>query len=310
MATNQGSRAKPSFDAWPALPWDAWKDTCVTLHMWTQIVGKVKLRLSPFLNEWWHVALHPGARGLTTGLIPYPAGAFDATFDFIGQRLQLRTSDGAARDLRLEPRSVADFYQELMAALRDLNIEVTINTIPDEVAERIPFEQDREHTSYDSDYVQRWWRLVLQTANVLDQYRSPFVGKSSPVQFWWGGFDLAHTSFSGRPSNPPPRGSRMYRIAEDQENISCGLWMGAGRFAGPVFYSYTFPQPPGLQTAAVRPDPARHDPELGEFVLLYDEVRQAPHPEALLLAFFQSAYEAGASLADWPRERLESQVSK
>jgi hypothetical protein len=200
---------------------------------------------------------------------------------------------------------VADFYHEFMSALRELGIEVAINTIPDEVEERIPFEQDREHTSYDTEYVQRWWQIVVQTAKVLDRYRPPYVGKSSPVHFWWGGFDLNHTRYSGRPSNPPPEGSRMYRLAENQENISCGFWPGAERYPEPIFYSYAYPAPAGCDTVSIGLPPAYYDNDLREFVLRYEDVRQAQDPEALLLEFFRRTYEAEATLAGWDREALE-----
>ncbi len=310
MERAPGDTGQQSEEEWPALPWAAWGESCTTLHMWTQIAGKVKLRLAPWLNEWWQVALQLTARGLTTGPMRSGAGAFDLSFDFFRDRLEFRTSAGGARDLQLGPRSVADFYQEFMATLGELEIDVTINTLPDEVEQRIPFDQDREHAAYDAEYVRRWWRIILQTAGVLEEYRSPFVGKSSPVHLFWGGFDLTHTRFSGRPSTPPPHGSRMYRLAEDQENISCGFWPGAGKFAEPIFYSYTYPAPPGCETAPIGPPPASYCGDLGEWILGYEHVRTAADPATTLLEFFRSTYEAGAALAHWDRHALERPVPR
>jgi hypothetical protein len=295
--------------AWPPLPWEAWQDTCETLHMWTQVVGKVKLELTPFLNEYWHVALYITARGMATGPIPHGDRAFDVVFDFVDHNVQIRASDGAARALPLRPRSVADFYREFMAALRAVGVDVAINTTPTEVPNPIPFEQDQAHAAYDPAYVNRWWRIQLQTVKVLQRYRSSFVGKSSPIHFYWGSFDLNATRYSGRPTTPPP-GPRFFRLSEDQENVACGFWAGnptlsESPFREPAFYSYTYPQPPGLKEASIRPDAAYYAPDLGEFVLRYEDARQAGSPDQAILDFFQSTYEAGATLGGWDRATLE-----
>ncbi|HTE86039.1 MAG TPA: DUF5996 family protein, partial [Dehalococcoidia bacterium] len=297
-------------ETWPPLPLEEWQETLHTLHMWTQIAGKVKLRLSPFLNEWWQVALHLTARGLTTATIPSPSGVFQIDFDFIDHHLYVRTSDGDVKAVPLAARSVAGFYEELMGALRSLGIGVEINTTPDEVEERIPFEQDEQHASYDLEYVGRWWQIILRTSRVLETYRSTFVGKSSPIHFWWGGFDLSETRFSGKPATRPSGAGRMMRISEDQENFSVGFWAGSTKLGGPAFYSYMYPEPPGVRSASISPAAARFGENLGEFNLAYDDVRLAADPEAMILEFFRSSYETCASLAKWDRSRLEQPVPK
>jgi hypothetical protein len=301
--------ATQTTDPWPALPWDAWGDTCQTLHMWTQVVGKVKLELTPFLNHFWEVGFHLTGRGMTTGLIPYADRAFDVTFDFLDHNLAIQASNGATRTLPLSPRSVADFYQEFMAALQAIGIEVAVNTTPSEVLNPIPFEHDRAHASYDPAYVERWWRVQVQTAKVLQRYRSPFVGKSSPILFYWGSFDLNVARYSGRPAEPPP-GPVFFRLAENQENVACGFWPGnptfrETAFREPAFYAYTYPEPAGFKEAAVRPGPAYFNAELGEFVLHYEDARRADAPDEAILDFFQSVYEAAATLARWDRAALE-----
>jgi len=299
--TQQGDRA----ERWPALPYEAWKGTCQTLHMWTQIVGKVRMALSPFLNHWWHVTLYVTPRGLTTSAIPYHGGTFDVTFDFIEHNLCMRTSEGTTKALPLIPRSVAAFYREFMDCLGALGIEVTINTLPSEVQNPIRCDIDEVHASYDPLYAQRFWRILTQTATVMQRFRSPFVGKSSPVHFFWGSFDLAVTLFSGRRAPERPGADRMMREAMSHEEISCGFWPGNDSFPTPAFYAYTSPEPPGLPTAAIRPQEAFYSRELGEFLLRYEDVRNASSPEEALLAFFQSTYEAGATLGQWDREALE-----
>ena len=294
--------------SWPPLPLEAWQDTYDTLHMWTQIVGKVKLELCPYLNEWWEVALHPTARGLTTLPMPTERGALEMSFDFVDHNLRLNTTAGAVKAMPLIPRSVADFYHELMAALRALGVEVTINTLPDEVEHPIPCDQDHVHASYDPEYATRWWRILIRASKVFARYRSPFVGKSSPVQFFWGSFDLSETRFSGRPAEPPKGANHITRLAEDQENIAAGFWPGGGKVDGPAFYAYTYPEPAGFKTARVKPSSAYYNADLGEFILMYDDMRQADSPEETLLAFLQSTYEAGANLAHWDRQRLERPV--
>ncbi len=292
-------------EAWPELPLDAWRETCDTLHMWTQVVGKVKLELCPFLNEWWEVPLQLSARGLTTSTIPFDRGAFTIDFDFLDHNLYIRASDGGLKCLPLMPRTVADFYAECLAALGALGIDVNLNTRPQQVEHPIPFEQDHEHASYDPVFVNRWWRILTRVGVVLERYRSGFVGKSSPVQFYWGDFDLSQTRFSGKPAQPPKGANRRGRFTEDQENVTAGFWPGGAKLPEPAFYSYTYPAPAGYQTASVRPAAAYFDANLGEFVLSYDDVRRSDHPEAAILAFLQSTYEAGATLAHWDRSALE-----
>jgi hypothetical protein len=301
LKTQQMDRA----ELWPALPYQAWKETYETLHMWTQIVGKVRMELSPFLNHWWHVTLYVTPRGLTTSAIPYHGGSFDVTFDFLEHNLFMRTSEGTAKALPLIPRSVAAFYREFMDCLQALGIQVTINTLPSEVANPIRCDEDEMHASYDPLYAQRFWRILTQTATVMQRYRTPFLGKSSPVHFFWGSFDLAVTLFSGRRAPERPGADRMTREAYSHEVISCGFWPGNDLFPTPAYYAYTSPEPPGLPTAAIRPQEAFYSRELGEFLLRYEDVRNASSPEEALLAFFQSAYEAGATLGQWDREALE-----
>ena len=292
-------------ERWPALPYEAWRDTCQTLHMWTQIVGKVRMELSPFLNHWWHVALYVTSRGLNTSAIPYHGGSFDVTFDFLEHTLFIRTSEGTTKALPLISRSVAAFYREFMDCLFALGIEVTINTLPSEVQNPIHCDIDEVHASYDPVYAQRFWRILVQTQAVMQRYRSPFLGKSSPVHFFWGSFDLAVTLFSGRRAPEKPGADHMTREAMSHEEISCGFWPGNDSYPTPAFYAYTYPEPPGLSIASIRPQEAFYSQDLGEFLLLYEDVRNAPSPEQALLAFFQSTYEAGATLGQWDRQALE-----
>src|SRR6266851_5646063 len=299
--TQQGERA----ESWPALPFEAWRDTYETLHMWTQIVGKVRMELSPFVNHWWHVTLYVTPRGLTTSPIPYQGRTFAVNFDFIDHNLYILTSDGSSKTLPLIPRSVAAFYREFMACLHALGIEVTINTLPSEVRNPVRCDEDEVHASYDPIYANRFWRILVQTDTVLKRYRSPFLGKSSPVHFFWGSFDLALTFFSGRHASERPGADRMTREAYSHEVISCGFWPGDDRFPAPAFYSYTYPEPPGLKTASIFPGQAFYSPEFSEFILRYDDVRNSGEPEKTLTDFCQSTYEAGADLAHWDREALE-----
>lgn len=305
MSVDDPDTGGDTYEIWPALPLDAWRDSCDTLHMWTQVVGKVKLELCPFLNEWWEVALQVSARGLTTSTIPFARGAFSMDFDFLDHNLYIRTSDGAMKALPLMPRSVADFHAECMAALRALGIEVNLNTRPQQFQGAIPFERDRAHASYDPVYVGRWWRVLTRVALVMERYRSGFVGKSSPVQFYWGDFDLCVTRFSGRPAQPPTGANRRGRYTEDQENITSGFWPGGAKLPKPAFYSYAYPAPAGYKTASIRPTAARFDEKLGEFALDYDDVRRAANPEEMILDFLRSTYDVGATLANWNRKALE-----
>jgi hypothetical protein len=292
-------------DAWPSLPLEEWKDTYATLHMWTQIVGKVRLVLSPKINHWWQVPLYVTARGLTTTTIPHGAGTFEIDFDFIDHRLLVRTSDGVEKVLELRPRSVADFYQELMGTLSSLGIEVTITARPDEVPDPIPFAEDRVHASYDPEYANRFWRILVQVDRVFREFRARFTGKNSPVHFFWGSFDLAVTRFSGRRAPEREGADSITREAYSHEVISHGFWPGSGNIQYPAFYSYTAPEPPGLPQAQVRPAATFYNPETGGFVLPYDEVRLAQNPDEALMEFLQSTYEAGANLANWDRASLE-----
>ena len=292
-------------EPWPALPYEAWRETCQTLHLWTQIVGKVRMELSPFLNHWWHVALYVTPRGLTTSAIPYHSGSFDVTFDFLEHTLFIHTSEGTTKALPLIPRSVASFYRECMDCLRALGIQVTINTLPSEVRDPIRCDIDEVHASYDPLYAGRFWRILAQTATVMGHFRAPFLGKASPVQFFWGSFDLNVTLFSGRRAPERPGANRIEREAASHEAISCGFWPGNDLFPSPAYFAYTSPEPPGLRTAAIRPEQAFYSTDLGDFLLFYDDVRNAFSPDQALLAFFQSAYEAGATLGQWDREALE-----
>jgi hypothetical protein len=292
-------------EVWPALPYEEWKDTLDTLHMWTQIVGKVKLELVPFLNEWWQVAFTVTARGLTTSTIPFDHRVFQVDFDFIDHRLDIHVSDGSSRSIRLLPRSVADFYQEFMGALHALGLGVTITTNPVEVENTIPFDQDQVHAAYDASAVTRCWRILLQTDRLLQAYRTPFVGKSSPVLFWWGSFDLSETRFSGRQAPEREWPARWMALGADQEQASAGFWPGSGKVHEPAFFAYTYPEPPGCREAAIQPDAAYYHLDLSEFILPYDQVRVSPSPDQMILDFFQSTYEVGATLAGWDRAALE-----
>jgi peroxiredoxin len=292
-------------EVWPALPYQQWWDTLETLHMWTQIVGKVKLELAPFLNEWWQVGFTVTARGLTTSTIPFGRRVFQVDFDFIDHRVDIDVSDGSSRTIQLQPRSVADFFDELMGALKELGIQVQITTNPVEVENDVPFDQDQVHASYDAEYVSRWWHILLQVDRILQQYRTPFVGKNSPVLFWWGSFDLAETRFSGRPAPAREWPSRWMKLGAEQEQASAGFWPGSGKVQTPAFFAYTYPEPPGCRDAAIQPDSAFYHLDLSEFILPYEEVRQSPSPAQMILSFFNSAYEVGASLAGWDRAGLE-----
>jgi hypothetical protein len=292
-------------EPWPELPWHEWKDTAATLHMWTQIVGKTRLTLSPWQNHWWHVALYVSPRGLTTGTMPYDSGAFDIEFDFVDHRLLFRSSAGASRSLALRPKSVAAFYHEFLETLESMGIHIEIHAKPDEVSDPIPFAEDHQHAAYDPDYAHRFWRILLSCDTVFKRFRSGFIGKSSPVHFFWGSFDLAVSRFSGRPAPERPGADLITREAYSHEVISAGFWPGNGGFNEPAFYSYTVPDPPGLDSAPIRPGAAIYNRDLKEFVLKYEDVRTDRSPEQALLAFFESTYDAGATLSHWDRAALE-----
>ena len=299
-----------SAETWPDLPYERWKDTCATLHLWTQVVGKIRLAQSPWLNHSWHVPLYVTARGLTTSSIPYGERVFDIAFDFIDHALVLRVSEGGERRLPLRPRTVAEFYAEVMAMLDALRLSVRIDRVPNEIADAIPFDEDTKHSAYDPQYAQRFWRVLLQIDRVFSQFRTSFLGKCSPVHFFWGSFDLAVTRFSGRTA-PPHRGGvphmpdSVVREAYSHEVSSAGFWPGGTGAEYPVFYSYAYPEPQGFRAAPVRPAAASFNAVLAEFLLPYDAVRSAPDPDATLLDFLQSTYEAAADAAQWDRAALE-----
>lgn len=301
------SREKTIEELWPALPFETWADTCETLHMWTQIVGKVRLALSPHVNHWWQVPLYVSARGLTTSPIPYKQSMFEVNFDFIDHNLSIITSDGTSKTLPLISRSVARFYLEFMGSLQALGIQVSINTLPSEVQNPIRCDEDHMHASYDPEYAHRFWRILVQTDRIFKEFRGRFIGKVSPVHFFWGSFDLAVTRFSGRLAPPRPEADSITREAYSHEVISHGFWPGNRAFPYPAFYSYTAPAPAGLELASIQPDRAFYSTEMGEFFLKYDDLRALEHPEQALLAFLQSTYEAGADLAHWDRKALERQ---
>ena len=291
---------------WPELPLEAWKDTYATLHMWTQIVGKVRLALSPKINHWWEVPLYVTSLGLTTSPIPYDGGIFEIHFDFIHHKLFMRTSQDAERVIALRPRSVADFYKEFMRCLESLGIHVKIWKMPCEVPNPIAFDQDTEHASYDPEYANRFWRILVATDEIFKEFRSRFIGKSSPVHFFWGSFDLAVTRFSGRRAPARPSADIITREGYSHEVISVGFWPGDGEvIKDAAFYAYAAPEPAGFKDSAVQPPQAFYSAEKNEFFLMYEDVRRSKSPEQALLDFCQSTYDAGANLAHWDRAELE-----
>ncbi|PZR71688.1 MAG: hypothetical protein DLM73_15425 [Chthoniobacterales bacterium] len=301
--------AAESKDVWPALPFAEWKETSATLHMWTQIVGKVRLALAPWTNHSWHVTLYLTARGLTTSPIPFGARLFEIRFDFVDHQLRLLTSDGGLKIIPLAPQSVAQFYRAVTGALRDLGLEVKINTTPNEVDPAIPFEKDEEHSAYDPEYANRFWRVLLQSDRVFKEFRAEFCGKCSPVHFFWGSFDLAVTRFSGRSAPQHPGGvphlpDAVAREAYSHEVSSLGFWPGNAMMPEPIYYSYAYPAPKGFAEAKVQPAAANYHPQLKEFVLPYEAVRQAAVPDQALLDFARSTYDAASTLGDWDRAAL------
>jgi Family of unknown function (DUF5996) len=290
---------------WPPLPFAEWENTCDTVHMWTQIVGKTRMAKEPLLNHWWNVALYVTPVGLTTSSIPYKQTAFEIEFDFVSHQLRIRTRDGERSVIGLYARSVADFYREYMSALSSLGVKVRINRTPAEFDDTTPYDEDHHHASYDVEYVERFRRILIATDRTLKEFRTRFLGKSSQVHFFWGSFDLAVTRFSGRPVPDQPNVDPITREAYSHEVISCGFWPGDRRFKNPAFYSYSVPAPPGLALEPVRPKAAHWDQQLGEFILAYDDVRITDSPRAAILEFCQSTYEAGAKLANWDRTALE-----
>jgi len=292
-------------ECWPALPLDSWKDTYATLHMWTQIVGKVRMCLTPLMNHWWNVPLYVTARGLTTSRMSYGERSLEIWFDFRQHQLIVDTSDGVRKMSQLAPRSVAEFYREFFEMLRSAGIEVEIWRMPVEIPDPIPFDQDQAHASYDPAAVEKFWRILMSVDSVFNQFRAGFIGKSSPVHFFWGSFDLAVTRFSGRRAPERPGADAMTREAYSHEVSSVGFWPGSGDIKGAAFYSYAAPEPQGFKDARVRPFGAFYQKQLGEFLLMYEDVRRTESPSKSLLDFCQSTYEAAANLGNWDRSGLE-----
>ncbi|MGV1013918.1 MAG: DUF5996 family protein [Methyloceanibacter sp.] len=295
---------------WPELPYAAWKDTYATLHLWTQMAGKIRMAQTPWINHSWHVVLYVSARGLTTSPIPYGHRTFELEFDFLKHVLRIVTDDGAVKEIGLLPRTVADFYAELMQTLSGLGLDIAIDEVPNEIPDAIPFSQDRLHASYDPDYAKRHWRLLLQAHRVMTLFRSSFIGKCSPVHFFWGSFDLAVTRFSGRkaplhPGGVPNLPDPVTQEAYSHEVSSAGFWPGNDALPYPAFYSYAYPEPAGFSTTPVRPKEAFYSQELREFILPYEAMRTASDPDRLLLDFLISTYEAAASNGNWDRAALE-----
>jgi hypothetical protein len=301
-------------EPWPPLDYSDWRDTAATLQLWTQIVGKVRLALTPWLNHGWQVPLYVSARGLTTSLIPAGALAIDIEFDFVEHRLVCRSSRGDVQTVALRPISVAQFYEEVMAALAALGVEVSIYAVPNEVADPIPFQEDQTHANYDADAARRFWQALVRVDRVLRLFRTGFIGKASPVHLFWGSFDLAVTRFSGRkaplhPGGVPGLPDRVTREAYSHEVSSAGFWPGGDAFPHAAFYSYAYPEPPGFRDRPM-PGGAAYDETLGEFVLRYDAVRRAPQPEAMLLDFLEASYAAAADCGRWNRAALECPLGR
>jgi hypothetical protein len=295
---------------WPDLPFAAWSETCDTLLLWTQIAGKVRIALAPLINHWWNATFRVSARGLFLRATPYKDGAFDIIFDFANHRLVIETSNGRAESFALKPMAVADFYAEFMPRLRRLGIDVHIRTMPCEIEPAIPFDQDRTHAQYDPAYAHKFWLALVQADRVMNEFRARFIGKVSPVHFFWGSFDLAVTRFSGRIAPPPKSvipgvGSWVMAEAYSHEVSSCGFWPGNGGYGKAAFYVYAYPEPDGYGDTPLRTPGAFYDKNVGQFILPYDAMRQAPDPDALLLGFLQETYEAAADLAKWNRNALE-----
>jgi hypothetical protein len=301
-------------DAWPALPFGEWRDTCATLHLWTQVIGKIRLAQTPWLNHSWHVPLYVTARGLTTSSIFVEERALEISLDFIDHKLRMVSSDGRRAELELVPRTVAEFYRLVQSMLASLELTVPMNPMPNEIPDAIPLDQDTVHRSYDAHYAHRFWRVLLQSTRVLAQFRTGFLGKSSPVHFFWGSFDLAVTRFSGRRAPPHPGGvphlsDAVVREAYSHEVSSAGFWPG-GNGVDASFYSYAYPEPPGFRDAAVAPHAATFDKKLGEFLVPYEAIRSAPDAGDELMRFLQSTYDAAADAGGWDRHALECEVGR
>ena len=301
----RGGASDYEAEALPALPLDSWKDTLETLHMWTQIVGKVRLRLCPLVNQWWNVPLYVTARGMTTSAMPYGQRDIEVKFDFIDHKLAIESSDGRVVTLALAAESVAEFYKKFMAALSQLGVNVQIWTMPREVPDPTRFEQDNVHAAYDAQAVHKFWRILVWVDQVLKEFRAGFEGKASPVHFFWGSFDLAVTRFSGRTAPERPGADSITREAYSHEVSSAGFWPGGGDIKGPAFYSYAAPEPENFAQRRVRPQAAFYHPQMKEFLLMYDDVRAAPSPKTALMEFLQSTYDAAADCGKWDRKALE-----
>jgi hypothetical protein len=297
----------PRAEVWPALPLAEWSTTRDTLHLWLQVVGKLRLALSPRVNHWWEVPLYLSARGLTTSAVPYQLGIFEAEFDFIDHVLRFTTSRDETRTIALAPRCVADFYGEFKATLAALRIQAKIWPMPVEIPNPIRFDQDTTHASYDPVFANRFWRALVTVDSISKEFRARFIGKASPVHFFWGSFDLAASRFSGRRAPEHPTADVITREAYSHEVSSVGWWPGNGGFDAPMFYAYAAPEPPGFRDSKVRPVQAFYDAKIGEFLLPYDAVRNSADPAAAVLEFFQSTYEASANLGGWDRAALERQ---
>ena len=308
MISPQQDRPNRTTGQWPPLPQSAWSDTCATLQLWMQIVGKVRLALTPAINHTWNVTLYPTVRGLTTAPMPFGNRILQIDFDFIDHLLTVETSDGERRTIPLKPMTVAAFYRQVMDALESLGCPVRIWPVPCEIAQPIPFEQDQIHSAYDPEFARRFWHILLQTTRVFTAFRARFIGKVSPVHLFWGALDLACTRFSGRtaPEHPSMPGlpDRVTRDAYSHEVSSCGFWPGAPGIEA-FFYSYAYPEPPGYREYAISPAEASFNPSFGEFVLPYEDLRRSPDPDEALLAFLQSTYDAAANCAYWDRAALE-----
>jgi len=295
---------------WPDLPYAAWSGTCETLLLWLQVVGKVRIACTPLINQWWNATLYVTSRGLAAPAMPYRGRTFDVVFDFEQHRLRIEASDGRTETLALEPMAVANFYAAFMQALNRLGIDVHIWTMPCEIENAIPFEKDRTHAQYDPAYVKRFWQALMQANRVMTEFRARFIGKASPVHFFWGSFDLAATRFSGRTA-PPPKGTTpnvakwVMDEAYSHEVSSCGFWPGNGGYGRAAFYVYAYPEPAGYGNTSLKTAEAAYDSNLGEFILPYDAVRRASDPDSLLLGFLQETYAAAANLAKWDRDALE-----
>lgn len=292
-------------EVWPALPLAEWRETCDTLHMWTQIVGKVRMELSPHRNHWWSTALYVTARGLTTSPIPYERGVFDMTFDFLDSRLLIEASDGSRRGVVLAPRSVADFYVDVMGQLGSLGVDVKIDPHPQEFPNPIPFQEDQTHASYDAEYARRFWQILLQTDRLLKEFQSDWLGKASPAHFFWGSFDLCVTRFNGKRAPEREGADCVTKEAYSHECISAGFWPGGGPVEDAAFYSYAAPPPEGYGSERARPDVAYFDAAWHEYILMYEDVRRAADPDQAVRDFLQSTYETGAKFAHWDRASLE-----